>query len=555
VKNKKCLVIGLDGAEPSLVRPWAREGKLPNIALLMEQGAYGPLHSTYPPVSAAAWVTFMTGRQPGHHGVFDFRNYNPRKYGFQDEDIISSAAIAGYTVMDAVGAYGLRVGAVTVPITYPAWEINGVMISGYPTPDASKAFTHPPELGQSIGSLTENSALFRAGSPVEVLKELNRLTRERARVSAEMLHQDDYDLFILVIGSTDRAHHDFWKHLDPGYPSHNEQAAAMFGDAILQVYQEADRAIGTLLEAVDENTTVIIMSDHGGGPRPTKYFNVNAWLRRRGWLTAARRSNPLRAALRRAVRTLRAHFPYQEQLYRRLPMPLKRIAAQVDSDAQANLSDIVWSQTQAYRFPMHPPVDGIVLNVRGRQRAGTVAPDAEYEALREQIIVALSEVKDPDTDQPVVISAVRREDLYEGKYVDDMPDVVMTLRENYEGGPALYGPTISPIPLPEISKLSGSHRMTGILIIARGEGIRPGTLIEKAHIMDLAPTIMYTLGLPIPRRMDGRVLLDAFDPVYRQAHPVEYSHWAGEGLGSWSGYSDAEEQNLLEQLRRLGYVD
>jgi len=554
-QNKKCLVIGLDGADPSLVWPWAGEGRLPNIARLMEQGAHGPLHSTYPPISAAAWVTFMTGQQPGRHGIFDFRNFDPRKYSFQDEDIVSSTSIAGHTVMDAVSAYGRRVGAVTVPITFPAWEINGAMVSGYPTPDANKSFTYPPELGQKMGGLTENSALFRASSPAQVLEELNRLTRERARVSAEMLRQDDYDLFVLVIGSTDRAHHDFWKYQDPDHPAYDAQEAATFGNAILQVYQEADRAIGALLEAVDGDTTVIIMSDHGGGPRPKKRFNVNAWLRSQGLLTTARRSNPLRGALRRAVRTARAHFPYQEQLYRRLPMSLKRVATQVNSDAQTNLGDVLWPQTQAYRFPMHPPIDGIVLNVQGRQQTGSVPPGAEYEKLRDQIIAALGEVKDPDTDQPVVISAVRREELYEGQYVENMPDLVIMLHASYEGGPAVDGSVISPVPLPELSKLSGIHRMNGIFIMARGEPIRPGASVKGARIVDLAPTIMHAMGLPVPRRMDGKVLLDAFNPAYRRTHPVEFSDWDGESMSNWSGYSDEEEQELLEQLRRLGYVD
>jgi predicted AlkP superfamily phosphohydrolase/phosphomutase len=548
-------VIGLDGADPNLVWPWAKEGKLPNIARLMAQGAYGPLHSTYPPISAAAWATFMTGQQPGHHGVFDFRNYNPRKYSFQDEAIVSSAPIAGYTVMDAVAAHGHRVGAVTIPITYPAWAINGAMVSGYPTPDASKSFTYPPELGQEMSGLTENSALFRASSPAQVLEELNRLTRERARVSAEMLRQDDHGLFVLVIGSTDRAHHDFWKYQDPDHPAYDQREAATFGDAIIQVYQEADRAIGTLLDAVDEDTTVIIMSDHGGGPRPAKQFNVNAWLRSQGLLTADHRAKPVRAAVRSAVRAARAHFPYQEQLYRRLPASLKRAANKANSDAMTNAGDIVWPQTQAYRFPMHAPIDGIVLNVRGRQQEGSVGPGAEYEALRDRIIAALGEASDPDTRQPVVISAVRREDLYEGEYVENMPDVVITLHPDYEGGPGLETSVISAIPLPELSKLSGVHRMNGIVIVARGEGVRHGAEIEGAHIVDLAPTIMYVMGLPVPRRMDGKVLLDAFDPTHRQTHAVEFSNWSGEGTSEWSGYSEEEEQDLLEQLRRLGYVE
>ena len=553
----KCLVIGLDGADPDLVWPWAKAGKLPHLARLMEHGVYGPLHSTYPPISAAAWVTFMTGQQPARHGIFDFRNFDPRKYDFQAADIVSSATIAGYTVLDAVGAYGKRVGAVTIPITFPAWEINGALVSGYPTPDANQAFTYPPELASGMGRLTENSALFRAATPEQVRAELNRLTHARAQAAIEMLSQDDYDLFILVIGSTDRAHHDFWKYHDPAHPAHDPREAAAFGDAVLQVYQEADAALGDLLDAADapnEETVVIVMSDHGGGPRPARRFHLNAWLRSRRLLTTVRRSNPLRVALRRTVRAVRAGFPYQEQLYRALPPALKRIATQVNSDAQSNLGDILWRQTRAYRFPLHPPLDGIVLNVQERQRDGIVSPGAEYESLREQLIVALHAVRDPETGQPVVAEVARREELYSGPYIEHMPDLVITLHADYEGGAALDGPPISPVPLDELRRLSGVHRMHGILIMS-GAGVRTGGAVDGAHIVDLAPTMLYTLGLPVPRRMDGRVLLDAFDPAYRTAHPVEFSNWDGEQKSDWSGYSEADERDVMEQLRRLGYVE
>ena len=551
-ERNRCLVIGLDGAEPSLVWPWAAQGKLPNLAQLIQKGAHGPLRSTIPPISAAAWVTFLTGQHPSHHGVFDFRNYNPRKYSFQDAEIVSSSSFAGSTVLDVAGAHGRRVGAVTVPITYPAWAINGVMVSGYPTPDASKSFTHPPGLGPTMGNLTENSSLFRASSPADVLVELNRLTRARARATVELLTKEDYDLLTLVIGSTDRAHHDFWRHHDPSYPTHDPDEASKLGDAILQVYQEADKAVGDLLAAVEKNTTVIIMSDHGGGARPTWRFHTNAWLHQQGWL-AARQPNPARSTLRNIVRKVRGSFPYQEQVYRRLPLLLKQLATRANSDAQANTGDIEWSQTQAYRFPLHLPVDGIVINVRGRQEMGTVAPGQAYEALRDQIIAALVKVRDPEAGQPVVVWAQRREGLYSGEFVDRMPDIVFRMEEDYEGGSALQGPIVTPMPLQELQKLSGDHRMDGILI-ASGPNIRSGVSVTDARIVDLAPTILYAMNLPIPRRMDGQVLQVLFSPDYLKSYPVTFSDWEGEGMDDWRGYSEDEEQELMEKLERLGYV-
>jgi len=548
------LVIGLDGGSPELIRKWAAEGKLPHLARLIEEGTFGRLRSTYPPISAAAWVTFMTGQNPGQHGIFDFRNFNPRRYTCTDEAIVNSSSFAGKTMWDVAGAYGRRVGAVTVPITYPAWEINGAMVSGYPTPDAKRAFTYPPELGEELGALTEDSAFFRSSSPEEVARELLRLIRDRALAAQKMLRADDYDLFVVVFGATDRAQHDFWKYIQPDFPAYDPEGAARFASVIPEVYQEADEAIGLLLAEMPEDTTVLIMSDHGGGPRSTRYFHVNAWLAAQGLLTRKQaRVSPLRW-LRPLYRAAKARFPYQEQVYRRLPDRLKRLASQVDSDAELGIGDVDWGRTLAYRFPMYPPVEGIEINLRGRQPQGMVSPGQEYQELRDKIISLLRQARDPETGQPIVVEVFKREELYSGENIENVPDIILIMDERYEGGTALTGPWVTPIPLEELSKLSGSHRMDGVLI-ARGPGIRRGAQVNGARIMDLAPTVLYALGVPVPRSMDGRVLEELFEPAYLAAHPVQYTDWTGPDVLAQYVLSEEDERTMREKLRRLGYVE
>lgn len=554
-KNGRCLVIGLDGGSPDLIRRWANEGRLPNLARLIEEGAFGPLRSTYPPISAAAWVTFLTGQEPGQHGIFDFRNYDPTRYTCTDEAIVNSTAFAGRTMLDVAGAYGRRVGAVTVPITYPTWPVNGAMVAGYPTPDAKRAFTYPPELGERLGSLTEDSAFFRSRAPEEVARELIRLVQDRAEAARWMLQDDDYDLFIVVFGATDRAQHDFWHHFDPDFPTHDPAEAERFGSVILEVYQEADRAIGQLLETMPEDTTVLVMSDHGAGPRATRQVHFNAWLAQEGLLQMRQGGgSPLRWA-RPLYRAFKARFPYQEQVYRRLPPALKRLASRVDSDAELGIGDVDWGRTVAYRFPMYPPVEGIVINLRGRQPEGIVEPGAEYERLRDEIIEHLQGLTDPETGTPIVEVALRREELYRGDHLERVPDIVVVMAEGYEGGSALSGPFVTPIPLDDLRRLSGAHRMDGVLI-ARGPGVRQGERVEGARIVDLAPTILYTLGVPVPRQMDGRVLADLFEPGHVAARPVERVDWTGERVGlEESGLSEEEECVIREKLRRLGYIE
>ena len=157
----KVLIIGLDGATPDLVERWVAENKLPYLKQIMQNGVYGKLRSTYPPISPAAWTTFATGYNPGKHGTYDFRDYDPRRYSCFADTIVDSNAFAGKSIWDLVGAAGQKVGVITVPVTYPAWRVNGFMVSGYPTPDAAKSFAYPPELGQRIPPLTEDLGFFQ----------------------------------------------------------------------------------------------------------------------------------------------------------------------------------------------------------------------------------------------------------------------------------------------------------------------------------------------------------------------------------------------------------
>src|SRR5947199_3848668 len=154
---------------------------------MMQKGFYGKLKSVDPPISAAALTTFATGYNPGKHGTYDFRDYDTRRYGCFADTIVDSNAFAGKSIWDLVGATGQKVGVITVPVTYPAWKVNGFMVSGYPTPDAAKSFAYPPEVAGRIPPLTEDSTFFKSASQPDVLNELIRITHLRTDVSIEEL--------------------------------------------------------------------------------------------------------------------------------------------------------------------------------------------------------------------------------------------------------------------------------------------------------------------------------------------------------------------------------
>jgi predicted AlkP superfamily phosphohydrolase/phosphomutase len=554
----KVLIIGLDGATPELVDRWVREEKLPSLKKMMQNGAYGKLKSTYPPISPAAWTTFATGYNPGKHGIYDFRDYDPKRYSCFADTIVDSNAFAGKSIWDLVGASGQKVGVITVPVTYPAWKVNGFMVSGYPTPDAAKSFAYPPEFGQCIPPLTEDSAFFKSASHSDVLKELVRITHLRADVSIAELNKDEFGLFIMVIGATDRAHHDWWKFIDPDHPAYDEKEAALYGNYILEVYQAADTCIGKFLEVVDDQTTVIVMSDHGGMAHPKYYFNTNHWLRTLNLLKPTKKAsqshNGLKGAFKQFYRAKVRRMPYLEKVYRKLPQSLKTIATNLDSQTMMDLDAIEWKQTKAYRFPMYPPVEGIMINVIGRQPEGSVPPGEAYEALRIRILEEVRDLRDPATGKLIVLEAYRREELYQGDRLETVPDLILITQDYYKGGTNI-DELVSEVPLAILAKLSGVHRMDGI-ILAQGPHISRKATIEGAGIIDVAPSVLYILGMPIPSDMDGKVLSDLFEEAYTGQTAASYTDERKheDVCSDEYGYSEEEEESVRLKLEALGYL-
>lgn len=554
----KVLILGLDGATPELVERWVAEDKLPYLKQIMQNGTYGKLRSVYPPISPAAWTTFATGYNPGKHGTYDFRDYDTTRYSCFADTIVDSNAFAGKSIWDLVGAAGQKVGVVTVPVTYPAWKVNGFMISGYPTPDTGKNFTYPPELGKELPPLVGDAAFFKSATDNTLLKEMNRLLHLSADVSIEQMLKDEYGLFIMVVGATDRAHHDWWKYIDPDHPAYDPKEAALYGNLILETYQTADACVGKFLEVIDDDTTVIVMSDHGGGAHPKYYFNTNHFLCALNLLTpsekADRSNKGLKAAFKQFYRTKIRRFPYLEKVYRSLPKGLKRFATNLDSQTVLNLDVVNWSQTKAYRFPMYPPVEGIMINVAGRQPEGCVQPGEDYEALRTRILDEVRKLRNPLTNELIVLEAYRREEIYHGERIEMAPDIILVTQDCYKGGTSIDS-LVSEVPLDVLRKLSGVHRLDGI-ILAQGPHIRKNALLQGAGIIDVAPTIMYALGMPIPSDMDGKPLVGLFEESYTHQEAASYSDERKyEDVASDEyGYSEEEEVSVRLKLEALGYL-
>jgi predicted AlkP superfamily phosphohydrolase/phosphomutase len=296
------------------------------------------------------------------------------------------------------------------------------------------------------------------------------------------------------------------------------------------------------------------MSDHGSGIHATQYFNTNSWLNSKGWLslkggTSARAAKTLRGLLE----YVRVRTPWaRDFVKRRFPGAVK---SGITAGLQAT-SAIDWSHTKAYRVPMFYFVEGIEINLRGRQPQGIVEPGGDYEELRDEIIAELGQLREPETGRPLVSQAIKKEQEYSGPFLDSAPDIIVFYDHDYAGGPHPAGPTITPIERVMLEKWSGLHRMNGTLIMW-GQDVRQGVAVEGASIVDPAPTILYLLGLPIPADMDGEVLTQALDPnlLARRAIRRE-DRVASDEQDQYGTYLDGEEEEeIREALRGLGYIE
>lgn len=553
---KRVLVIGLDAALLELIDPWVQQGKLPVLGQLMAQGASGVLRSTIPPLSPAAWSSFATGMNPGKHGVFDHAYRRSDSY-----EVVPTNARrrAGRTLWQLIGERGGRVGVINVPETYPPEPVNGFLITGMSTPSDDSDFCYPPTLANELEETVGGYKVFGPRTKEDLdraLVGMHETAVMRLRAAAYLVNTYDPQFMIVVLQETDTVQHRFWKYMDPDHPQYDVEGARRYGDAILGVYQRIDENLHLLLDQMDKDSVVIVMSDHGAGAIH-KWLYLNNWLVRQGFIRFKR--TPL-IRLKRALYRL-GHTPGNVmELAMRLRLGLTDQAInQVRKSSSTrnflyrlflSFDDVDWSRTKAYTLGGN--MTGIHINLRGREPAGCVQPGAEYEALRDEIIARLADLRDEETGVQVAERIYRREELYSGPYVERAPDVIFEAHDERYVGFGGQEFTANVVMAP--SRLfNGCHRRDGMIVLA-GQPIRAGVRLSPHDIVDLAPTILYLLGYPVPADMDGRVMVEALPTDFLEKHPIQIAETTWEAAEEESGFSPSEEAVIAERLKDLGYL-
>ncbi len=551
--NRKALIIGLDGATWTLLRPWIDQGHLPHLAKLVREGASGPLTTTIPPVSASAWVSFATGCNPGKHGSFDFVFPQPGGYDIGVVNVkVRGVPPFWKTVEDAGG----QVGLMSVPITYPPQPINGFTVCGFLVPNEQSTYTYPPELKAELKRAGQRWPLHefegnRSRHPGRFLQDMLDFDVTRTDTIIWLMQHKPWDLLACVLKTPDTVHHEVWHIIDPTHPRYDAELNRQFAPQVLEYFKKIDESVGRIIAAAPADTFVAIMSDHGGGPFH-KFFHVNNWLAQQGLLKFKR--TPL-SLIKRALFNLNftpitslkiVNFLRMGRLRRRVKRGrgrnmLKRLFL--------SFGDVDWARTKAFAVGNFGQ---IYINVKGQRAHGIVAPGAEYEAVRDQIIRSALALRDPDGGDQVIAQVYKKEELYHGERVAVAPDLILhTDRSKYVSfGHADFGS--NKLLEPSIGQ-TGHHTMDGIVVL-HGPGIKANAAI-KGNIIDIAPTTLYALGLPIPSIMDGQVLQDGFTADYLAQHPILNAVSAdGSRAESTRVYSEEDEAQVMERLRDLGYV-
>ena len=551
-------IIGLDGATWDLAGPFLEAGDMPALAALVRTGAGGVLRSTTPPVTFPAWSSFMTGTNPGKHGIFDFTRRVPGTY---EVAFVGSRDRRLPTMWRLLSDAGRRVAVLGVPTTYPPEPVNGIMVGGFDSPVATGidgSFVYPrafyAEMTRAVGpyAVTDFQELtigpgWHADALPKILAGVDR-KRDLARY---VLRREPWDCFMVLFGEADTASHHFWMFADPSSPRFDPERAARFDSALRDVYRRLDAALAAIVAELPAAATVLVASDHGFGGAGTTVLHLNRWLAEHGWLTFRAGRREIGARLARGVRRVAlASLPrgVQERLVRRAGRGLARRL-----ESWSRFAAIDMPRTQAFSEELNY-APSIWLNVRGRDPDGTVAPGPEYDARVAQLRTELLAWRHPATGVPIVERVHRRDEIYQGPATAEAPDLVLELAlEDGYSFPCLPTTASEACSVRRLAVqeyvagkgggMNGSHRPEGLWVLA-GQGVAPTSRTEAA-IVDVAPSVLHLAGLAVPSWMDGRLLPGIAGPAI-----IEDDDPAVPSLAM----AEDHEAELRQRLHALGYL-
>ncbi len=450
-------VIGLDCAEPTLVFDRWRD-RLPNLSRLMAGGTFGELTSTIPAITVPAWSSMLSSRDPGELGFYGFRNR--ADYSYERMSIATARSVQVDRVWDILSRAGKDIVVAGVPQTYPVTPVHGCMISSFLTPSTRSEYTYPASLKAEIEALVDGEYMldvpqFRTENKDYLLEQIYALSDKHDRVVKHLMTTKPWDFFMHVDMGVDRIHHGFWKFFDERHPKY--QPGNPYENAICDYYVHLDRQIGERLALLDDDTAVLVVSDHGGKPM-LGGICFNEWLKQEGYLA----------------------LEYEPETV----VPLEKC-------------EVDWSRTLAWGSGGY--YARLFLNVKGREPEGIIDP-ADYERVRDELAARIATITDPE-GRNIGSVAYKPQEIYR-KVNNIAPDLIVYFGDlNWRSVGSLGLNSIYTFEN-DTGPDDANHAQQGLYIYydprTGGQGQGP-----RRHLMDVAPTILDAMNLPLPAEMQG----------------------------------------------------
>jgi predicted AlkP superfamily phosphohydrolase/phosphomutase len=492
------------------------------------------------PNSFPGWTSCTTGCNEGKHGIFMPLVRRADNFSMKAMD---STDIRVKTVWEILSERGHRSVVINDPCSFPPQRIDGWVVAGMTTPESSAAWTHPPELKAEIlarfPDYVVDVNLF-GKSRAQILEQLVISAQQRLEVSLYLMASREWDLFWVTFTEPDRVQHRFWADQQTDHPHHRPE----FPSAVDDMYRQMDASVARLIDAAPEATQVFLVSDHGFAPFYCQ-FDMTGWLIARGYTVQLGGRAGLKRTLARVglLDTATAAYRRLQRLRQREArhgIELMRESAE-SSSSQYSTTD--WSKTRAYAT-----LDGGVrINVRGREPHGIVER-AEASELIARLQRELAEQTFPNCER-VFDGVYRAEEVFTGPATGWGPDLVVPVRQD-----AYRGPVRGHRFLNDRHRNSGEHSRFGVFV-AWGPGIEAGARVVTPSLIDIAPTVLYSLGEPPTEEMDGRVLGEVFAPDVRDPALETPVGSSMRDFNPDHGFTDEEEALVEERLRGLGYIE
>ena len=517
MRGKRLLFIGLDAGDAELIDQWCNEGWLPHIARMKAGGTSFRMRTTAEVFHVSAWPSIFTGTAPDQHGLYHAYVTHPGHQGVLRPKADQSPFPFVWKMLDGAGFRSVIMDAF---LTCPLHGFNGVQVVDWGTwswfweptitpPAVAREFKrrfgrYPSDDHSKVGIVpVTDVATFR--------RRLLAAVAKKTAAIRWLIEQQPWQLFLAVFGECHPAGHYFWGLHDPSYPTHPSTAPGELVHALRDVYVALDAAIGELLAAVGDNTTVWLVSGDGMTANYSGSHLLEPMLVQMGVMNRANpertegaTGSPKSADLLRTIRDLvpqRVRMMVSEALLSR--------RTQEQLALRWKTSGIAWPSTRA--FIIENANEGYVrVNLKGREPHGAVSPGAEYEELCDLLCRTARGLTNPTNGLPAARAVYKTDDLFDGPFRSHMPDVVICwnrdaritteLLTNEIGLVRVASPSCGTPPF-----YSGNH-WPNAFAIATGPATPQGVQLAPQHVLDLAPTILSAFEVRTPAHMTGHVV-------------------------------------------------